>query len=246
MSDIDLERWSQLAAKYRAPMNWRLFYTRLLDGIDFKGKTVLDIGGGVGLAATYALAHGANEAVLLEPEAAGSQNKQLARARSLRDDLSLGDRFDIRPDTLQEFDGSGAPFDVIIMEASINHLDEDAVITLLTSDASQARYRAIGKKLASLLRPGGTIVISDCARHNFFGDIGLRNPFVPSIDWPKHQQPSTWVKLFEPCGFSSPRVRWGIHATLGPLGRFFLGNAFVFYFLSSYFILSLRYQHAGR
>lgn len=242
MSDIDLEHWSQLAAKHRAPMNWRLFYARLLEGIDFKGKAVLDIGGGVGLAATYALAHGAERATLLEPEAAGSQNRQLIRARSIRQELGLTDRLTIEPCTLQEFDCDGGSFDVAILEASINHLDEDAVVSLLESEAARERYRAIITKLGLLLRPGSNIVISDCARHNFFGDLGLRNPLVPSIDWQKHQQPKTWIRLFESCGFSTPTVRWGIHNTLGPLGRRLLGNAVAFYFISSYFILTMRYD----
>lgn len=242
MSNIDLEHWSQLADQYRAPMNWPLFYARLLEGIDFRGKAVLDIGGGVGLAATYALARGAESATLLEPEAAGSQNDQLNRARKMREELGLADRFAVESSTLQAFDGGDARFDVAILEASINHLDEDAVISLLESEASRERYRAIMTKLASLLRPGSIIVISDCARHNFFGDLGLRNPLVPSIDWPKHQQPRTWIKLLKTCGFSSPTVRWGIHNTLGSLGRRLLGNAVAFYFLSSYFILTMRYD----
>ena len=242
VSQVDLEHWSRLAAKYRAPMSWRLYYARLLQGIDLSDRTILDIGGGVGLASTYALAHGAQRATLLEPEAAGSRNRQLDYARRMRDELNLGDRFEIRSDTLQAFDGRGAPFDVAVLEASINHLDEDAVISMLESEASRARYREIIGKMASLLRPGATIVISDCARHNFFGDLGLRNPLVPSIDWKKHQQPKTWIKLLETCGFSSATVHWGIHSTLGPWGRRLLGNAFVFYFLSSYFILTMRYD----
>lgn len=242
MSDIDLENWSQLAAKHRAPMNWRLFYARLLENIDFKGKKVLDIGGGVGLAATYALVHGAERATLLEPEAAGSQNRQLIRARIIREELGLTDRLTIEPCTLQEFDCRGGSFDVAILEASINHLDEDAVISLQESKSAREQYRAIIIKLGLLLRPGSTIVISDCARRNFFGDLGLRNPLVPSIDWRKHQQPKIWIRLFEECGFSTPTVRWGIHNTLGSIGRRLLGNAVAFYFISSYFILTMRYD----
>lgn len=235
-------RWLELAKKYRGPGRWDRFYERLLGDIDLQGKSVLDIGGGVGLAATYALTRGARRATLLEPEAAGSRNLFTERADIIRAELAFEDCLDIRTATLQDFDGTGSPFDIAILEASINHLDEEAVMSLLNDNAALARYNAIFSKLASLLRPDAHIVISDCARRNFFGDFRLRNPFVPTIEWQKHQQPKTWIKLLRKHGFDNARVHWGVHSTLGLSGRLLLDNAFAFYFLSSYFILTMRYM----
>ena len=243
-SKAALKRWSGLAEKYRGTTDWCHFYHRLFDGVDFTGNAILDVGGGVGLAATYALMHGASRATLLEPEDAGSRGSVLDKARNLRADLELEDRLTLLPDTFQDFDGEGAPFDVAILEASVNHLDEEAVETLHQGGESLHRYREISDKLASLLSPGAILVVSDCARRNFFGDLGLRNPLVPTISWEKHQQPAVWIQLFHESGFADPKVRWGIHSTLGPVGRALLGNQIAFYFLSSYFILTMR--HPGQ
>ena len=242
MQDSSLESWSQAAAEQRGTSARGMVssYDRLFQGIDLRGRSILDVGGGIGLAATYALAKGASRATLLEPEAAGSR-RVLARAHHLRTALGLKDRFMILTDTLQEYRGEGGPFDVAILEASINHLDEEAVVSLRQHEAARNRYHAIIEKIASLLRPGASIVISDCARRNFFGDLGLRNPLAPSIEWHKHQQPATWIALFKNCGFDNPKVRWGRHTTLGTPGRLLLGNAVAFYFLSSYFILTMHY-----
>lgn len=242
----ELERWSKLAEKYRGATYWPRYYARLFEGVEFADKALVDVGGGVGLASTYALLHGARHATLLEPEAAGSRSTVVERAHALRDDMNFQDRETIITETLQNFSGEGAPFDIAVLEASINHLNEDEVENLHVSEASRVRYRAIIDKLSSMLRPGATIVISDCARRNFFGDLGLRNPLTPTINWNKHQQPRTWIVLLRSCGYVEPKVRWGIHASLGPLGRVLLGNALAFYFLSSYFILTMRYDPKGR
>jgi SAM-dependent methyltransferase len=237
-----LESWSQAAAEQRGTSARRMvsFYDRLFEGTDLCGRSILDIGGGTGLAASYALANGASRATLLEPEAAGSR-RVLAHAHLLRDALGFDDRLTIRPDTLQEYCGEGGPFDVAVLEASINHLDEQAVVSLRQHEAARNRYHEIIEKIASLLQPGASIIVSDCARRNFFGDLGLRNPLAPSIEWHKHQQPATWIALFKNCGFGNPKVRWGMHTTLGTPGRILLGNAVVYYFLTSYFILTMHY-----
>lgn len=240
-SEPDLKKWAELAETYRGPTNWIHFYDRLLDGIDLAGKRILDVGGGVGVASNYALVKGARSATLLEPEAAGSRSAMLERARKFRGDLGFEKKLTILPTTLQDFDWKGVPFDIAILEASVNHLDEDAVTDMHVNAASWSRYVEIVGKLASLLEPGATIVVSDCARRNFFGDLGLRNPMTPTISWDKHQQPRTWIRLFGECGFAEPEVTWGIHSTLGALGKALLGNGFAFYFLSSYFILTMKY-----
>ena len=40
------------------------------------------------------------------------------------------------------------------------------------------------------------------------GELGLRNPFVPTIEWHKHQSPNTWIRLFEDFGFKKQSLSW--------------------------------------
>jgi len=242
MEQNSIANWSRLAKNYRGDGDWVGFFDRLLDGVDLTGANVFDVGGGVGLGSTYALCKGAKSATLIEPEADGSQNTMLVRARKLRGDLGFDNKLKIESVTFQDFSGADAPFDVAILEASINHLDEDAVIKMEKGNEEWQRYTEIANKMASLLSPGATIMMSDCARRNFFGDIGMRNPMVPTIEWDKHQQPKIWAKLFAEAGFSQPKINWGLHSTLGAVGRTLLDNPLAFYFLSSYFILTMRYE----
>ena len=44
--------------------------------------------------------------------------------------------------------------------------------------------------------------------HNVFGDLGIRNPLTPNIEWFKHQQPQYWVELLKQAGFGEPVIHW--------------------------------------
>ena len=72
--------WKIRANHYRGAYAWDRFYERFFDGVDLADKEILDIGGGVGLASTYAIVKGASKAVLLEPESDGSSANMLDRA----------------------------------------------------------------------------------------------------------------------------------------------------------------------
>jgi hypothetical protein len=45
-------------------------------------------------------------------------------------------------------------------------------------------------------------------RRNLYADLGFRNPFEPTIEWFKHQQPAVWAKVLFDAGFASPRVSY--------------------------------------
>jgi hypothetical protein len=142
--------------------------------------------------------------------------------------------------TLQQFDPDRAKFDVLLLHNSVNHLDESACMALGDDDNAWQTYLAIFEKLRDLAAPGATLILADCSRHNFFGLVGMRNPFARSIEWQKHQPPEIWIRLLERCGFANPRLSWTTFNSLGSLGRVALGNRLAAYFLMSHFRLSMR------
>ncbi|HET7198498.1 MAG TPA: class I SAM-dependent methyltransferase [Burkholderiales bacterium] len=216
----------------------RAYFDGVFAGVELAGRRVLDIGGGNGMHSYWAALQGAREVVCLEPEAAGNPHgaaRELAILRRAMPELPV--RFDARP--IQDFaDGEG--FDAILMLASINHLDEQACIELLEDDAARESYRAIFTRIAALARPGATLVITDCCRHNLFPALGLTNPFNRSIEWHKHQQPETWAELLAQAGFAKARIGWLPLFRFGPLGRRLLSNKLAAYFLKGAFRLSMQ------
>ena len=56
----------------RNPGNLRSDNEKTFDGIEFAGRSLLDIGAGAGIVSSYAACMGASRVVALEPEAAGS------------------------------------------------------------------------------------------------------------------------------------------------------------------------------
>ncbi|MBI9074123.1 MAG: methyltransferase domain-containing protein [Desulfatibacillum sp.] len=219
----------------------RLHYkmSRLFSTIDFNDKRVLDIGGGSGLYSFYAACQGAGQVVCIEPEADGSTVGVTERFHTLRTLLNL-ENIVHRPVTLQDFETQGETFDVIILYDSINHLNEDACIRLLEDRPSWTIYKDLCAKIFALASPGAAIMVCDCSRHNFFGKLKIRNPFVPTIEWHKHQTPRVWIKLLTEAGFRQPRVKWLSLNTLGSLGDKLLGNPLMAYFMTSHFQLLMK------
>jgi SAM-dependent methyltransferase len=209
------------------------------DGVELDGKRMLDVGAGRGQHSLYAAMRGA-EVVALEPELEGSSRSASETLLRLRGELGLDDAVTVRPDRLQDLDGGGRPFDVVALLASINHLDEEACIHLLDDPAAVRRYRELFERLFELTAPGGTILIADATRHNFWGTtLHVKNPLARQIEWHKHQTPETWTLFLLGAGFVEPQVRW---TTLGPLrhARKVLANRTAAFFLQSMFQLRAR------
>jgi SAM-dependent methyltransferase len=184
------------------------FAKQLFQDIDFRGKTMLEIGCGKGMLCLWAALRGA-QTVGLEPLAEGCYDSSECHTAftSMAKKLNLP-QATILPLTVQAFDGPKNYFDVVLSVASINHLDEKSCIALRESPAAVREYREIFRNIANMLRPGGKLIIMDAARHNFFGDLGIRNPMSPNIEWFKHQQPEFWVELLSACGFGHPDITW--------------------------------------
>lgn len=210
----------------------------LFGDIDLKNKNVLDIGGGIGLVSLYAASMGANRVVCVEPESSGSGSKTFERFKQLKNKLDLNNTVHLS-ETIQEYDSKGEKFDIILMENSINHLDEEACKQLLVDPKAERKYNEIFKKIYNMTNEDGIIIATDCSRYNFFGLLNIHNPFAPSITWELHQAPEIWSDYLQKVGFTNPEINWTSFNRLGHIGKFIFSNKVAAYFLKSHFRLVL-------
>jgi SAM-dependent methyltransferase len=229
----------ELAARlvgYSNPARYELRGNFLFQGISLKGAVVLEVGCGTGAWAIWAALHGASNVVGIEPEAAGSSKSTLRLFRQNIDQLKLRDQIEAQSNCLQDLAESTGPFDVVVMYNVINHLDEEAVLVLDKDIVALERYTALLRKLWLHVHSASWLVVADCARNNFWSQLGLRSPLVPSIEWQKHQNPQIWIEVFRQAGFRNVDLRWS------PMQVFprFTGNRFVQYLTCSHFVLRFR------
>lgn len=230
--EYSLKQFSQLHKKLQLshhPFNRSYNYLKwAFKGIDFSDKTVLDIGGGNGIYSYYAKYKGAKFCINLEPFEAGSKNIQILNNK---DDLGLS--IEINNQTFQDFNYK-KKFDIIILHDSINHLDEEVFCNIHNDNKSYESYCKLINKMYGMLASEGTIIVTDCSRYNFWGILGLKSPFAPSIDWHLHQSPNLIIKMFKAEGMRNFKLRWSPFKRFGILGRLLS----YFGFLPSFFMQS--------
>lgn len=203
-----------------------------------KDKRVLDVGGGIGLLTLWAAVEGA-EALCLEPESDGSSQDMRKMFNDMRLQISSELPASSSTDSVQAFlANTDYKFDIIMMANCINHIDEENCAILHQSDEAKRSYVEYFKTVKEHLNPGGKLIITDCTRRNFFGDLGFKSPVVPSIEWHIHQSPDLWRNLIDQAGLRVDQTQWTTPNALGPLGRVVLGNPIASYFLLSQFRLS--------
>lgn len=221
----------------RAPQ-WERYYSYIFDGIDMDGKTVIDIGAGLGIAGCYAAAQGARQVTLLEPEGAGSRPDVLSRAQRLANESGVGGIVKVLPKRLDEV--NLPDYDVVLVHNTINHFDEAACSALDKDPEARERYLAVFRQLADVSKAGGLLIIADCSNKNLFAKLGVRNPFAPTINWKIHQPPEIWEELGAAYGFERFDLRWTWDRRLPkPLAPRF-GARTVAYLTHSHFCLRLR------
>ena len=218
--------------------NLRFKYDQIFGNIDFKGKNVLEIGGGFGVFCFYASILGAKYVVNLEPEGEGSNSDYIEKFKLLKDALGVNN-VELIESTFQDYNPLNKKFDIILLYNSINHLDEDACINLITNSNSWDTYKNIFKRIYLLSNNDAKIIIADCSNKNFFPLLGLKNPIYKRIEWHKHQSPNVWIRLLKECCFCNPKVSWTTFNSFGKPGKFFLGNRYVSFFINSHFILRM-------
>jgi SAM-dependent methyltransferase len=242
MSAENLSRFFDSAIQlgaYSNQRNLKRHLDYLFEGIDLRGKLVLDVGGGAGLLTIYAAVQGATS-VCIEPESAGSTGGITQKFSLLKNSVDPQMRADLVVSSIQNYLSAARSFDVVVIANAINHLNEDACVRLLIDPLARDAYRSIFVALFRSMRPGGWLVATDCSRSNFFNDLGLKSPLMPDIEWQKHQSPKVWGEILQEAGFSPATVRWSAPNTLGEAGRVVLGNRLAAYFLLSHFKLVAR------
>ena len=145
---------------------------QLFRDIDFRNKTMLEIGCGKGMLCLWAAAHGARHVVGLEPLADGAYHTSECHQafRKMTQQLELP-QARILPDTVQKFDCPSNYFDVVLSVASINHLDEKSCVALGKSEAAENEYRKIFRDIARMMKPGGKPISMEQSRRR---------------SWPRH------------------------------------------------------------
>ena len=206
------ERLRQMGQKmglWNHGFDFARFAAQVFQNIGFKDKTMLEIGCGKGMLCLWGALHGTRDTVGLEPMAEGCYDSSECHQafRSMARHLNLP-QARILPVTVQGYDGPKNYFDVVLSVASINHLDEKSCVALNESTAALQEYQNIFRNISAMVKPGGKLIIIDAARRNFFGDLGMRNPITPNIEWFKHQQPEFWSRLIGECGFGKADIRW--------------------------------------
>lgn len=204
----------------------------LFNGVKLEGKTILDVGGGDGVHSMYAKLKGSGKITVLEPEFEGSTQGVIGVLENIIKKYKIKD-MQIIPKTFQDFK-TKEKYDIILLNNSINHLNEDLCTTLHKSKKAQAEYLKLMKKLDSLLNVNGIIVVADCSKYNFWNEIGLKSPFANTIEWHKHQAPSLWTKLLNKTGFERLTLDWTMYHRYPPL-KFAVNNLIVPYFINSHF-----------
>jgi SAM-dependent methyltransferase len=210
----------------------------VFEGLDLKNTRVLEIGCGRGAFCLWAALLGAEYVLGIEPEAEGSSEGSLACYRKLIQKLDLKN-VEASNWVLQDLPVAGKKFDIILMYNVINHLDEKNVQILHRDENAKKQYVSLLVEMKKSLSPKGIVIVADCARRNFWNDMGIKFPLDPNptIEWHKHQNPRVWRKIFEEAGFRLYDFRWSM---LNPIGRL-ASNFLVQYFSASHFVL--RFQN---
>lgn len=220
-----------------SPSRFTRYLRFVFDGVSLEGRTVLDVGGGDGIASFFAAAQGAAKVVCLDPGADGSSTAIDDRYRILSE--RVGGPVTRMVERFQDHDPGEDRYDVVLVHNAINHLDEDACARLPAADA-QASYRRIFAALRDLLNPGGHMIVADCGRRNLWGDLHLPNMFAPTIEWSIHQEPGVWDALMVAAGFSPARIRWDAPSKMRGPGQLLFGNRVGAYLTSSHFVMTAQ------
>jgi SAM-dependent methyltransferase len=220
---------------YRSYERYKARSEFLFDGISLSGKRVLDIGCGSGAFCIWAALHGADYVLGIEPESDGSTAGRSKKFNDLIRQCDLKNT-ELKNCYIQELPIPEKKYDVILLFNVINHLNEEAVKVMHQNTQAYNQYKDIINGFAQFMNKDSVLILGDCARTNMWPMLGLKNPFVPTIEWHKHQNPSQWIKLFKEAGFRLHDFRWSPLYSLGKLSS----NWPVHFLTASHFVLRFK------
>jgi len=131
-------------------------------------------------------------------------------------------------------------FDIIVMHNTINHIGEDILEDILFNNDAYIDCGIRVKTLLDRLSSGVILIVSNCGSRNFFGQIGLKRLFAPSIDSYLHCESGVWQQMIEDLGFSSIKTQWTARREFGFLERFFLSINYVLIFLTVILLVFIK------
>ena len=233
-----------MADKVWSTGNLRFYLDYLFQGVHLEGMRMLDVGAGFGKYSLYAASRGAAEVLALEPQGPGSSPGSSSLFEEGITRLNLPNVM-LLPERLEDLDWPDRRFDVLLLHASINHLDEDATERLPDDEHARDVYLGLFSRLARLAAPGAKLIAVDASPQNLFARFG-KNPMTPTIEWEKHQPPEVWAALLAEVGFTRPKIRWNSFNSLRSAGRLVLGNRFASYCLTSVFCLTMESPQPDR
>jgi len=206
----------------------------IFHGIELKSKTLLDVGGGNGIASFYArYKDNTCKCIVADPLKKGSNEFMEDQFNKLSKLYGKGVK-------LHKGYTSSLPkrmkFDLILLHNSINHIGEDIISTVKDVPEHRNEYLKRLKEVLSHGKKGAKIIVADCSNKNFWGDLKLPNIFAPSINWKIHKDPNFWTDMLNELNCKHIKTNWTARRELLYLGKFFLANKVMSYFTDSHFV----------
>jgi len=130
--------------------------------------------------------------------------------------------------------------DFVLLYNVIDHIDEEACAKIGHDPAAEKRYVDIFRQLSGFLKDKGRLIVSDAAKNNFFGDLGLVSPFARNIYWPRHQNSGTWKKLIHRAGLTPVRTEWTRPYPFRHFGNLATNHLTAYLILSHFVIESIK------
>ncbi len=231
-----VKRLAELVGKKLVSLKWHMhrFFGPCLPML--KGARVLDVGCGRGTTTFYAALCGAKEVIGLDPEASGSTAGATQTFLKIREQLGLKQCI-LKPIDFMIYN-TETPFDLILLYNSINHIRE-VTSDIRRDEAARKSQNQVIAQIAKVLKPNGWVILCDAGRRNFFGDLRLRCPLAPMINWKTHQTLGAWRGLLKENGFDNFCHNWYVPYIVpwaGPL----LDNPVSNYLTFSHFVLRGR------
>jgi len=215
------------------------FKNYIFNNIELNNKSILDVGGGNGIASFFAVHNNPTcKSLVVDPLEDGSNLKMQKQYSNLLKKY---------PNRVNFFNGytdelsNNEKYDIILMHNSINHIGEDLLEKMDTNKIAKTEYALRLKAILKKSKPGAILIVSDCANRNFWGDLNLKNIFSPTIEWHLHKQPHEWQSLLESIGCKHINTNWTARREFGYFGKYCLSTKLVSYFFHSHFCSFYKY-----
>ena len=210
------------------------FKNYIFNGVELKNKSIMDFGGGNGIASFFAVHYNeACDCTIVDPFDEGSNAEMVNQYHKLS--RFYGGAVRLHNDYVDSLPVRET-YDVILMHNSINHIGEDIIEEIGVNKNYWEEYLEKIKPILLRAKRGAVIIVADCSNKNFWNDFGVRNPIAPTIEWRLHQPPHVWREMFEQLGCSHINTNWTTRRELLVPGKMLLANKFCQYFLGSHFV----------